>query len=147
MRWAALASGSAMIVVAFAAAFRVADTREGLIYEVITLFAGLFGVILLLYGLLAPSFRGRQATGAPPAPELAMRKVHTANELLLGAGGILVALVLVAGLGLSTGPIWAAFGLAALSPMLAGCVYLCYGFARGPERDWHIDLQRLTGLR
>jgi len=147
MRWAALASGAAMVVVAFAAAFRVADTREGLVYEIITLFAGLFGVVLLLYGLLAPSFRGRPAPSRPGSAGPGTPRVHSANELVIGAGGIVVALVLIAGLGLSSGPLWAAIGLAALSPMLAGCIYLCFAFARGPERDWRIDLPRLIGQR
>jgi hypothetical protein len=31
--------------------------------------------------------------------------------------------------------------------MVSGCAYLCFRFVRAPEREWRIDLQRLTRLR
>jgi len=43
MRWPALGAGVILIAAAFFAAARVADTREGLIYEVVTLLGGLTG--------------------------------------------------------------------------------------------------------
>ena len=52
------------------------------------------------------------------------------RDLLLGAGGIAVALVLLTGLAVSGGPLWAGFGLAILLPMLAGSVYLCVRYLR-----------------
>ena len=51
-RWIAAFAGLALVAIAFIAASHVADTREGLIAEVVTLFAGLVGVLLLLYGLV-----------------------------------------------------------------------------------------------
>ena len=57
MRWVSLGAGIALTVLAFAAATRVADTREGLIAEVITLLAGLAGISLLLYGLIGGAAR------------------------------------------------------------------------------------------
>ena len=59
MRWLAVVIGAALIAVAFVAGGRVADTREGLIAEVITLFTALVGVGLILYAWVA---------GARPQP-------------------------------------------------------------------------------
>src|SRR5262249_60638938 len=53
VRWLALAAGIALVVLAAGAVTRVADTREGLIAEIVTLFAGGAGVVLLIYGLAA----------------------------------------------------------------------------------------------
>ena len=61
-RWAALFIGLWLDGVAFAAASRVADTRDGLIAEIITLFAALVGVSLTIYGLVSgasPAAHGR----------------------------------------------------------------------------------------
>jgi hypothetical protein len=145
VRWPALLAGILLIGAAFLAAGRVADTREGLIFEVITLLAGMAGVILVLYGLFATSGR----TGGQPA-ELSTRirpppqRVRSANDLLLGGGGLLIATILIVGIALSTGPLWGLLGLVLLLPMVAGCAYLCVRFLRAPEREWRIDLQRLT---
>ena len=127
MRRFALVAGAALVVVAFAAATRVADTREGLIAEVVTLLAGVAGVGALIYGLAA-----RQAAPAsrpstrPPRPV----RPRTRSDLLLGAGGVALAAVLVIGLAITGGPLPAVFGLALLAPMIAGCVYLCVRFLR-----------------
>src|SRR4029079_19654026 len=64
-RWLSISTGAVLIVIAFAAGLRVSDSREGLIYEIVTLFSGLIGVSLLLYGLVAHSFRGRERHRAP----------------------------------------------------------------------------------
>lgn len=147
-RWLSLAAGAALIVVAFFAASRVVDTREGLIYEIVTLFAGLIGVSLLLYGLVANSIRGR-ATSRPSAQasQSGAHKVHSLNELLVGAIGLVVAASLVIALAASGGTPWAVLGFAILLPMVAGCGFLCYGFIRGPHREWRLNLQKLSGPR
>jgi hypothetical protein len=62
----------------------------------------------------------------------------------LGGGGLLIATILIVGIALSTGPLWGLLGLVLLLPMVAGCAYLCVRFLRAPEREWRIDLQRLT---
>src|SRR5260370_15627431 len=53
VRWISLGAGTALVALAFAAATRVSDTREGLIAEAITLLGGLAGVALLIYGFTA----------------------------------------------------------------------------------------------
>jgi hypothetical protein len=130
MRWIAVGAGAAFVALAFAAMSRVSDTREGLIAEVVTLFAAMAGLGLLVYGLAA---RRRPGSPQPPAPqpqrETAIRPRAT-RDLVLGAGGIGLALVLVTGLALSSGLFWAAFGLAILLPMITGSVYLCLRFLR-----------------
>lgn len=128
LRKAALSAGALLVVLAFAAATRVADTREGLIAEVVTLLASLAAVGLLIYGLTS---RPRNSPTLPSArrPQQSPRP-RTRSDLLLGAGGVIVAAVLVTGLGVSGGPLEAAFGLALLLPMIAGCVYLCVRFLR-----------------
>jgi hypothetical protein len=127
MRRFALVAGAALVVVAFAAATRVADTREGLIAEVVTLLAGVAGVGALIYGLAArqrtPAGRQSSQTPRPARP-------RTASDLLLGTGGVAVSAVLVIGLAITAGPLSAVFGLALLLPMIAGCVYLCVRFLR-----------------
>ena len=129
MRWLALVAGAALLVLAFAAAGRVTDTREGLVAEIVTLLGGATGFVLLIY-----SFAARR--GAAPTPSLANTAApraeyrRTTRDVLLGGGGIAVALLLVAGLAISGGPMWAGFGLALLLPMLAGSVYLCVRYLR-----------------
>jgi len=127
MRRLALVTGSALVIVAFAAATRVADTREGLIAEVVTLLAGVAGVGLLIYGLAARqgASRSKRVDRAPnPLPP------RNSRDLLLGAGGVAVSAILVIGLAITGGPLPAVFGLALLLPMIAGCVYLCVRFLR-----------------
>jgi len=51
-----------LVVIAFMAGARVADTREGLLFEVIALLAGLAGVLLILYGWVAATARAHAAT-------------------------------------------------------------------------------------
>jgi hypothetical protein len=127
MRRFALVAGAALVIVAFAAATRVADTREGLIAEVVTLLAGVAGVGALIYGLAA-----RPGTPAVKPATRAPRPVRprTTRDLLLGAGGVALAAILVVGLAVTGGPLPAAFGLVLLLPMIAGCVYLCVRFLR-----------------
>ena len=143
-RWIAALAGLALVAIAFIAASRVADTREGLIAEVVTLFAGLVGVLLLLYGLVPKRAPGApDATPASPSPRRAGPR--SANDLLLGSAGLLVAAVLLTGLVMSGGWQWAVIGALLLLPMIAGCVYLCAAFMAAPERDWTISLRRLIG--
>ena len=144
MRWLSLGAGVALITIAFAAATRVADTREGLISEVVTLLAGLGGISLVLYGLFAyarPATTRREA--ARPVRSTPSRSVPNANGLLIGVGGIVLAVALLAGLAISGGPLWAMLGLVLLLPMVSGSVYLCARFIRSPAREWTIDLRRL----
>ena len=134
MRWLSIAAGLALIVVAFAAGSRVADTREGLIAEVVALLGGLAGLSLLLYGLFKGVGRSRPAAAATrPAPAVSVRPVR---ELAAGATGVLVGLVLLGGLAVSGGALWAGLGAVILLPMLAGSIYLCVRFARAPSHDW-----------
>ena len=144
MRWVALAAGAALLVVAFLAGSRVADTREGLVFEVITLLAGLAGVVLFLYGWMAAMARAHSAPARTSVKAPPVVAVRSANELLIGGGGLGIAAILVIGIGLSAGPLWAALGLVLLLPMVAGSAYLCWRFLRAPQREWKIDLQRLT---
>jgi uncharacterized membrane protein HdeD (DUF308 family) len=128
LRWLALAAGAALTVLAFAAATRVVDTREGLIAEIVTLLAGLAGISLLTYAFVARN----RPLGVQPSPARApeARRPRATRDLLLGVAGIAVGLVLLAGLAISGGALWAGFGLAILLPMLAGSVYLCVRYLR-----------------
>src|ERR1051326_1957445 len=101
--------GVLLVAVAFISGAQVADTREGLISEVVSLFAALGGVILLLSGLV-PRRRDRR-----PRPEPSARGSHAtvrrnANDLVLGGGGIVIAAALFAGLAVSGGWLWAGLG-------------------------------------
>jgi hypothetical protein len=147
VRWPALGAGVVLIVVAFAAATRVADTREGLIYEVVTLLAGLAGVSLLLYGLVATFNHSRPTKPATPVVTPVPERVHNAGELLVGASGLVLAAILLAGIAVTAGGLWVLLGAILLLPMIAGCIYLCLKFVRGPRRDWKIDLQKLISQR
>jgi hypothetical protein len=127
IRRASVAAGGLLVVVAFAAATRVADTREGLIAEVVTLLSGLGGVSLLIFGLATRP----GATTAPKTRRPAgFYRPRTRKDLLMGAAGIALAVVLVAGLAFSGGPLWAGLGLVLLLPMIAGCIYLVARFLR-----------------
>lgn len=148
MRWLALSTGAFLVAAAFLAGSRVADTREGLIYEVVTLLAGLVGVSLILYGTFARRAPAPRAEGAASPPSTAtLPRVHSANELLAGVVGLVVGAVLVTGLALSGGTQWAVLGLIALLPMIVGSAYLCWAFIRGPHREWKVDLSKLSFRR
>lgn len=143
MRWVSLGTGIALIVVAFAAATRVADTREGLIAEVITLLAGLAGISLLLYGLVRDVARSAPRTERPlRVDKVTAPPVRPVTDLLAGGGGIAVAFVLVGGLAITGSFELAGLGLVLLLPMIAGSIYLCTRFARAPAREWKIELKR-----
>jgi hypothetical protein len=143
VRWAALGAGVILVVAAFLAGSRVADTREGLIYEVVTLLAGLAGVSLLLYGLVAPISRAGANPPSPHATPPATERVHNAGELLVGVAGLVISAVLLGGIAATAGWLWALLGGVLLLPMIAGCVYLCVSFARAERREWTIDFQKL----
>lgn len=129
MRWIALVAAAALLVLAFAAAGRVSDTREGLVAEIVTLLGGASGFVLLIYAFAA---RRRPTAPASPSGTSAPRAAHarSSRDLLLGGSGIVLAVILVGGLAVSGGPLWAGFGLAILLPMLAGSVYLCVRYVR-----------------
>lgn len=141
-----IGGGLLLVAVAFIAATNVADTREGLIAEVVTLMSGLAGVGLLLYGLIPKRPASEPAARRRPADE-AIKGPRTANDLLLGSLGLLLAVILLAGLVLSAGWLWALLGAVLLLPMTIGCGYLLAAFIRAPQREWRIDLRRLTSNR
>ena len=145
MRWLALATGAALVVIAFAAGARVADTREGLVFEVIALLAGLTGVSLVLYGWVSGA-RPRAASTSSPAIKAPVVQIRSATDLLVGGVGLVIAAGLIAGTALSAGALWALMGFVLLVPMVLGCAYLCLRFLRAPKREWKIDLRRLTHL-
>ena len=130
MRWLGLVAGAALVALAFAAATRVADTREGLIAEIVTLLGGMAGVLLLIYGLAARRRPNSATSIAAPAPEEQPPRARSRSDLLFGAGGIGLAIVLLSGLSASGGVWWAMIGAVLLLPMIAGSVYLFVRFLR-----------------
>lgn len=127
MRWVALGVGIVLLAVSAAAFTRVADTQEGQIAEVITLLAFGTGFVLALYGLAArPRPTPVEALQLAQPAVRAEARPGSRRDLALGAGGVILTAVLVTGLALSGGPLWAGFGFVALLPMLAGSVYLCW---------------------
>ena len=129
MRWLALVAGTALVALAFGAATRVMDTREGLVAEVITLLGALAGISLLIYGFVARRRPGLAPTSATilVAPQT---RARSSRDLKLGSGGIALSVVLMVGLAISGGFLWAALGLALLLPMISGSVYLCVRYLR-----------------
>jgi hypothetical protein len=129
IRRLAAVAGIALIVLAFAAGTRVSDTRAGLIAEVITLLAGGTGIALGMYAFFAREemYRPGRAT-EQHQPVKAQSK--SARDLTLGAGGIALSAVLVSGLALSGGLLWATLGLLLLLPMVGGSVYLFWRYLR-----------------
>jgi hypothetical protein len=122
-----LIAGIGLVALAFAAGTRVADTREGLIAEVITLLAGLAGVSLVLYGL----FGGVRPATIPPVPHApATPRPPSSRDFALGASGLGLAIILIGGTGISAGWEWGALGAVVLLPMIAGSLYLCSRFLR-----------------
>jgi hypothetical protein len=146
VRWLALVIGAALIAVAFFAGGRVADTREGLIAEVIALLTALVGVGLVLYWWISGA-RPRPGSAPKARDQAPAVQIRSATELLVGGVGLLIAAALVAGVALSAGELWALMGFVLLLPMILGSAYLCVRFFRAPKRDWSIDLRRLTRLR
>lgn len=138
--------GLLLVAVAFVSATNVADTREGLIAEVVTLMAGLAGVSLLLYGLI-PKRAAPASAGRTQPTQGSTKGPRTANDLLLGSLGLLLAVALITGLVLSAGWLWALLGAVLLLPMTIGCGYLLTVFIRATQREWRIDLRRLTSNR
>src|SRR5712691_7915798 len=129
MRAAAIGIGALLIVVAFVAAFGVADTRQGLVAEVVTLLSGLAGTGLLIYGLVPiRSSRGRLESTGSARPRRASPR--TANDLVIGVAGLLLAAVLLAGLAISGSWLWAGLGGVLLLPMCIGSAYLVAAFMR-----------------
>jgi len=127
VRRLAVVPGVVLIALAFAAATRVANTREGLIAEVITLLAGLAGLTLVFFGLfsglrLAP----RPSVDRPPAPA----RPPSMRDFALGTVGLLLAVFLIGGWGISAGWQWAALSLVVLLPMIVGSAVLCIRFLR-----------------
>ncbi len=124
-------AGAALVGLAFFAATRVADTREGLVAEVVLLFSALAGIGLLVYGLAA---RAGPAPATAPAGAGDARPTAIAprsnRDLATGVGGVVLTIALVTGLALSGGPLWAGLGFALLLPMLAGSVYLFVRYLR-----------------
>jgi len=147
MRWVSLAIGLLVIGLAFGAATHVADTREGLIAEVITEFAALIGIVLILYGLFAGSIRSRGRTSSERRPAATTPAVRTVRDLAQGIAGLLVALVLLTGIALSAGISWALLGGVLLLPMIAGSIYLCARFMTAPVRSWKLELKWPGGQR
>ena len=130
MRPLALVAGVALIGLAFAAATRVTDSREGLVAEVVTLLGAVAGIGLLMYVWMSRPRPGAVAAPAPRRPEPDSARPRSAWDLVLGVSGVALALALLAGLAVTGGPLWAGLGLALLLPMLAGCVYLCVRYLR-----------------
>jgi len=129
-RWLALVAGIALVVLAFVAYTHVSDTREGQIAEVVTLVAGAAGLLLAIYWFAA---RERPQSRTQPGSEKAMPpalRAGSPRDLALGAGGIGLGAVLLAGLAISGGLGWAGLGFLLLLPMLAGSVYLCWRWLR-----------------
>ena len=145
MRWLALVIGAGLIAIAFIAGGRVADTREGLIAEVVALLAGLVGVGLVLYTWVSGA---RPLSSSPPTPvaNATSVQIRSASELLVGALGLLIAAALVGGVALSAGGLWAMMGFVLLLPMILGSGYLCVRFFRAPKKDWRVDLRGLRRL-
>jgi len=129
VRWLAVVAGMALIAIAVAAVTRVSDTREGLIAEVITLLSALAGISLAIYGFAARHRPGLAPTTAAILVEPQSR-ARSSRDLKLGSGGIALSVVLMVGLAISGGFLWAALGLALLLPMISGSVYLCVRYLR-----------------
>ncbi|SRR6266568_865342 len=130
MRLLSLVAGTALVVLAFAAVTRVSDTREGLIAEVVTLLGGLAGIGFLVYGLTARRTSAGRPSSMPRPQARPVPRPRATRDLVLGVGGVGLALVLLGGLAVSGGVLWAAFGLALMLPMISGSVYLCVRFLR-----------------
>jgi hypothetical protein len=121
-----LVAGIALIVIAFGAGTRVADTREGLIAEVITLLAAVAGIGLILYALFDRARPAPRPVARPPAPP----RLASSRDFAIGSAGLILAAVLITGLGITAGWQWAALGSVLLLPMIAGSALLCARYLR-----------------
>jgi hypothetical protein len=130
VRWPALVLGVILLAVAVAAFTRVADTRAGLVAEVVTLLAGMAGLSLVIYGLAVRKRTATARSSTSSAGTALGPRSRSRNDLLLGAGGIALAIVLLSGLILSAGIWWGLFGLLLLLPMIAGSIYLFVRYLR-----------------
>jgi hypothetical protein len=120
-------AGVVLIAFAFAAATRVANTREGLIAEVITLLGGLAGMTLVFFGL----FSGPRLSTRSTAPlQRAPARPPSTRDFALGAAGLVLAVLLISGWGISAGWQWAALSVVVLLPMIVGSAVLCIRFLR-----------------
>lgn len=140
-RWASVLAGLALIGVAAIAATRVENSRAGLIAEIIMYLSVVAGLVLLFYGIYAGRSRGtsvRTESSQSTSPE---PQVRSANDLVLGTAGIVLAIALLSGLAISGGMLWATFGFILLLPMLVGSLYLSQRFLRAPSRDWRVELR------
>jgi hypothetical protein len=120
-------AGVVLIAFAFAAATRVANTREGLIAEVVTLLGGLAGMTLVFFGL----FSGARLSTRSTAPlQRAPARPPSTRDFALGAAGLVLAVLLISGWGISAGWQWAALSVVVLLPMIVGSAVLCIRFLR-----------------
>ena len=126
MRRLSLVAGVALIFIAFGAATRVANTREGLIAEAITFLAGLVGMILVFYGLFAGDLPVAPAVPRSPAAATTPSR----RQFAMGAGGLGLAAILIGGSGISAGWQWAGLSAVVLLPMIVGSAVLCARFLR-----------------
>jgi hypothetical protein len=120
-------AGVVLIAIAFGAATRVANTRDGLIAEVITLLGGLAGMTLVFFGLFSGARPAvRSPAPRPPAPA----RPPSTRDFALGAAGLVLAVFLIGGWGISAGWQWAALSVLVLLPMIVGSAVLCFRFLR-----------------
>ena len=127
MRRLSAVAGVVLIAVAFGAATRVANTREGLIAEVVTLLAGLAGMTLVFFGL----FSGARPATRPSVPRpQAPARPPSIRDFALGGAGLGLAVILIGGWGISAGWQWAALSVVVLLPMIVGSAVLCIRFLR-----------------
>jgi hypothetical protein len=145
LRWLSILAGLALIAVAFVAATQVENSRRGLIAEVILYLGGAVGLVLLFYGLFARSRASTTVQRQPLEARTHKPRVPTANDLVLGTSGIVLAIVLLSGLAISAGTLWLVLGFVLLLPMIAGSLYLSLRFLRAPNRDWRVDLRPFRG--
>jgi NAD/NADP transhydrogenase beta subunit len=141
VRRLSLLIGIALIGIAFAAGTRVADSRQGLIAEVVALLGGLAGLALLLYGIFSGARPSRDAARVLTKSTRSSQEMRTANDLVIGGIGIVLSIILFGGLAISGDILWAALGLILLLPMLAGSIYMTLRFVHATDRDWRIDLR------
>jgi hypothetical protein len=144
LRRLSLLAGLALIALAFVAATRIENTRQGLIAEVTLYLCGALGLVLLFYGLFARSRPSTSNQSESVEARTPQAKVPTANDLVLGTTGILFAIILLSGLAFSAGMLWLVLGFVLLLPMIAGSFYLSLRFIRAPIRDWRVDLRAFS---